>query len=222
VIIMHWIDPNYLPETRGAVEGFIVNRHGEIDGLLLAGPRATSLLVCTPPHLAGAIGAEVKRGDAIRVRGVRPRRADIIAAVALTVGSGATIVDNGPDRKDVHEPRHHDGNPQRMEAEGIVRLSLHGPKGELRGALLEDGTIIRIGAKEAASIAELLRPGASVAVRGEGLSTTHGRVIAAEDIGPERHAMKPAAHKHKEPKHKDKPKNDKHHDDGAHAGARRG
>ena len=33
---MHWIDPNCLPETQGAVEGFITNRHGEIDGVLLA------------------------------------------------------------------------------------------------------------------------------------------------------------------------------------------
>ena len=89
-----------LPETRGAVEGFIVNRHGEIDGLLLAGPRPTCLLVCMPPHLGAAIEAEVKHGDAIRVRGVRPRQADIIAAVALTAGNGAVIVDDGPGGED--------------------------------------------------------------------------------------------------------------------------
>lgn len=155
---MHWIDPNCLPETRGAVEGFIVNRHGEIDGLLLAGPRPTSLLVCMPPHLAAAIEAEVKHGDAIRVRGVRPRLADIIAAVALTARNGAVIVDDGPGGEDEHEPPHRDGKPQRMEADGIVRLSLYGPKGELRGALLEDGTVIRIGAKEAASIPGIAVP----------------------------------------------------------------
>ena len=211
---MHWIDPNCLPETRGAVEGFIVNRHGEIDGLLLAGPRPTSLLVCMPPHLAAAIEAEVKHGDAIRVRGVRPRLADIIAAVALTARNGAVIVDDGPGGEDEHEPPHRDGKPQRMEADGIVRLSLYGPKGELRGALLEDGTVIRIGAKEAASIPELLCPGASVAVRGEGLRTKHGRVIAAEEIGPDRHSMKPAA----APKH---PKHKKLHDERADAGASR-
>jgi hypothetical protein len=220
VIIMHWIDPNCLPETRGAVEGFIVNRHGEIDGLLLAGPRPTSLLVCMPPHLAAAIEAEVEHGDAIRVRGVRPRQADIIAAVALTAGNGAVIVDDGPGGEDEHEPPHRDGKPQRMEADGIVRLSLYGPKGELRGALLEDGTVIRIGAKEAASIPELLCPGASVAVRGEGLRTKHGRVIAAEEIGPDKHDMKPAAAPN-HPKHKDKRKHKKRHDERADAGPSR-
>ena len=220
VIIMHWIDPNCLPETQGAVEGFIVNQHGEIDSLLLAGPRPTPLLVCMPPHLAAAIEAEVKHGDTIRVRGVRPRQADIIAAVALTAGNGAMIVDDGPSRDDEYEPPHGDGKPQRMEADGVVRLSLYGPKGELRGALLQNGTVIRIGAKEAASIPELLCSGASVAVRGQGLRTKHGRVIAAEEIGPDKHGMKPvAAPKH--PKHKDKPKHKKLHDERADAGASR-
>jgi hypothetical protein len=221
VIIMHWIDPNCLPETRGAAERFIVNRHGEIDGLLLAGPRPTSLLVCLPPHLAAAIEAHVKQGDTIRVRGVRPRQADFVAAVALTAENGAVIVDDGPGRDDEHEPPHRNGKARSMDAEGVVLLSLYGPKGELRGALLEDGTVVRIGAKEAASIAELLRPGASVVVRGEGLHTRHGRVIAVEEAGPDRHNMKPAAAQ-KHPKHKDKPKHKKHHDERADASVSRG
>jgi hypothetical protein len=151
---------------------------------------------------------------------VRPRQADIIAAVALTAGNGAVIVDDGPGGEDEHEPPHRDGKPQRMEADCIVRLSLYGPKGELRGALLEDGTVIRIGAKEAASIPELLCPGASVAVRGEGLRTKHGRVIAAEEIGPDKHDMKPAAAPN-HPKHKDKRKHKKRHDERADAGPSR-
>jgi hypothetical protein len=214
---MHWIDPNCLPEMRDAVEGFIVNRHGEIDGLLLAGPRPTSLLVCMPPHLADAIEAEIKRGDTICVRGVRPRQADIIAAISLTAGTGAVIVDNGPGHEDESEARGRDGKPQRMEAKGIVRLSLFGPKGELRGALLRDGTVIRIGAKEAASVAELFFPGASVAACGEGLHTKHGRVIAAEEVGPDHHSMKPAAAP-KHPKPKGKPKLKKHRDERTVAG----
>jgi hypothetical protein len=45
---MHWIEPDCLPETQGTVEGFIMNRHGEIDGVLLGGARQTPLLVCKP------------------------------------------------------------------------------------------------------------------------------------------------------------------------------
>lgn len=204
---MHWIEPNCLPETQGTVEGFIVNRHGEIDGVLLTGPRPTSLLVCMPPHLADAIEARVKCGDTIRVRGVRPRLADIVAAMALITDDGAVIVDHGPGHGDEHGPRHRDRQPKNMEAEGVVRLSLYGPKGDLRGALLENGTIIRIGPKEAALRAELLHPGASIAVCGEGLVTRHGQVIAAKELGPDRHSVKPVeAPKHRrdenKPKHK--------------------
>jgi hypothetical protein len=130
--MMHWIDPDCLPETQGAVEGFIMNRHGEIDGVLLAGTRQTPLLVCTPPHMAAEMEAAVEIGETIRVRGVRPRRADIIAAVALTASNGETIIDNGPGDEDENEARHRGGKPSRMDAEGVVRLSLFGPRGAVR------------------------------------------------------------------------------------------
>ena len=95
----------------------------------------------------------------------------------------ATIIDNGPGHEDGHEPRHRDSKPDQLDAQGAVRLSLFGPKGELRGALLEDGTIVRIGPTEAESLAELLRPGAFIAVRGDGLQTKHGRAIAGQEVG---------------------------------------
>src|SRR5581483_5559691 len=145
---MHWIDPACLPETQGLVERFIINRHGEVEGVLLAGTKGTSMLICTPPHMAAEIEAHVQVGDTISVRGVRPRAADVFAAVALTAGSGVAIIDNGPGDEDGRGARRRGNQPIRMEAEGVVRLSLFGPKGELRGALLEDGTVIRIGAKE--------------------------------------------------------------------------
>ena len=213
--MMHWIDPNCLPETQGEVEGFITNRHGEIDGVLLAGPRQTTLLVCTPPQMAAEIEAAVKIGETVRVRGIRPRRADIIAAVALTASNGETIIDNGPGREDGHEPRHRDNKLDQLDAQGAVRLSLFGPKGELRGALLEDGTIVRIGPTEAELLAELLRPGAFIAVRGDGLQTKHGRVIAGQEVGSDRHSLKPV----KAPKDKDQLKHKKHQcDEPAHSG----
>jgi hypothetical protein len=216
--MMYWIDPNCLPETRGTVEGFITNRHGEIDGVLVAGARQTPLLVCTPPHMAAEIEGAVKIREMISVRGIRPRRADIITAVALTASNGETIIDDGPGHEDKQEAFHPGGKPNWMDAEGVVRLSLFGPTGELRGVLLGDGTVVRIGPKEAALLAELLRPGSLIVVRGVGLQTKHGRVIVAEEIGPDRRSLKPA----KAAKHKDKPKHKKHQgDEPAHSGVSR-
>jgi hypothetical protein len=108
----------------------------------------------------------------------------MIAAVALIAGDGRAIVDNGPDDK--HHEHAGEKTPKRvarLEAAGTVRLSLYTPKGELRGALLHDGSIVRVGPKEALPFAALLKPGASLAARGEGLETRHGRVVDGSEIG---------------------------------------
>jgi hypothetical protein len=84
-------------------------------------------------------------------------------------------------------------------AEGKVRLSLHAPKGELRGALLEDGSIVRIGPKEAEHFRHLLQTGAQMAVRGDGIETPYGRVIDGKEIGPDLAHLNPA----KSPRHRE-------------------
>ena len=137
--------------------------------------------------MAAEIETAVKIGETISIRGVRPRQADIIAAVALTAAvarrSSTTV---RPRRR--ARASHSRGTPNRMDAEGTVRLSLFGPKGERRGALLEDGTVVRISPKEAASLAELLRPGARLQSAALVCKPSMVAVIAAEEIGPDRHA----------------------------------
>jgi hypothetical protein len=71
---------------------------------------------------------------------------------------------------------------QQVEVVGKTELSLYSPKGELRGALLEDGSIVRIRPNEAHRFAEFLQPRASLAVRGEGIETPYGRVVKAREI----------------------------------------
>jgi hypothetical protein len=142
----------------------------------------------------------------IKVRGVRPRGSDMIAVVAIETADGKRIVDRGP-------PKEHGehGNPDRretkpkhelMQAEGIVRRVLHGPKGEARGALLEDGKIIRVPAKEAKHIARLLSPGQRLAARGDGLTSKLGTVIDARAAGPSAGELRPV--KPKKPKHEER------------------
>jgi hypothetical protein len=198
---MHWIDPDFLPDVRGVVERFIVNPHGEIDGFLLAYDTDRFVLVHVPPHLEQELEAAIAPGDTVRVRGVRPRGADIIAAVSLTANDGRLIVDNDPGV--VPKTAHRGGEPSMMAVAGTVRLPLFGPKGELRGALLDDGTIVRIGPKEAAQFAELLRPHRSIAARGGGLETKHGTVVSAKEIGSDwsdlRPVSKPAPKREHEP-----------------------
>ena len=100
---MHWIDPESLPETRGTVTRFLLNPHGEIDGIVLGARQA--LQVHFPPHLSPQIARQVAVGDEVRVRGVKPRGADMIAAVSLATKNGKVILDEGP---------HHDGEKQNV------------------------------------------------------------------------------------------------------------
>ncbi len=201
---MHWIDPAFLPETAGTVERFVVNPHGEIDGLIMADGGKKPVLVHVPPHLEQALQAAVRPRDVIKVRGVRPRRVEMIAAVAVIASSGETICDEGPDKSP--KPTVSRGKPERMSVSGRVSLSLYGPKGELRGALLDEGSIVRVGSKEAQHCRNLLQPGASIAARGAGLRTVHGRVVTAEEIGPSlndlRRVKVPKPEAKPEPKHK--------------------
>jgi hypothetical protein len=198
---MHWLDPEFLPEVTGVFARFLMNPHGEADGLILT----DGTEVHFPPHLSDEIRAAVpaREPSKITIRGVRPRGADMVAAVAIETADGKRIVDNGPPKKhDKHEkPERTTPKPKRtpMQVESTVRRALHGPKGELRGALLEDGTIVRFAPHEGQRLAQLLSPGRSIAIRGEGLTSELGTVIEAQQAGLSANGLQPL--KPKQPKH---------------------
>jgi hypothetical protein len=202
---MHWLDPDHLPHVSAKVERFLLDPHGDVDGIILT----NGIEVHSPPHLSDEIRAEIRPGDRVTVYGVRPRSADMIAAVAIDTADGKRILDNGPPKD--HEKgkkRLRDAAPEarhrKMEAAGSVLRALHGPKGEIRGCLLDTGTIVRFPAHAADSIVELLSPGAPLAVRGEGLVTELGTVIEAKEIGASKDATRSI--KPKKPKHDTPPK----------------
>jgi hypothetical protein len=176
---MHWIDPDSLPETRGTVRRFLLNPHGELDGFVLGSRQLRQ--VHFPPHLSRQVARLVAVGDEIRIRGVKPRGADMIAAVSLTTKTGKAILDEGPHR--IGE-RHRRPEIERrpMQASGEVLLSLFGPKGELRGALLDDGTSLRMAPHAAAELASYLAPGFHVQAWGRGVRNRHGRTIEVDEI----------------------------------------
>jgi hypothetical protein len=174
---MHWIDPECLQETRGTVTQFLLNPRGELDGFILGNDRQVHF----PPHLSRQVGKLIGIGDKVRVRGVKLRDADIVAAVQLTSGTGVTIVDEGPHHGGTnHEKPRVEKRP--MKAMGEIRLSIYGPKGELRGALLTDGTAIRMPPHAAAELASYLEPGAHIQVWGHGVKNRYGKTIEVDDI----------------------------------------
>ncbi len=199
---MHWLDPDYLPIIKGKVKQFLQNPHGDADGFILE----DGTEVHFPPHMSAEMQDAVAIGDEVSVRGAKPRNADLIAAVAVDTSNGRRIDDQGPpdDDEDYHhgekhkKPKHHE-----MEYEGSVVRALHGPKGEVRGALFEDGVTVRFKKHEAQGLSPHLISGARLAVRGKSLKTGLGTVIDAKEAGATLAEVKPL-NKHKHDKEGDK------------------
>ncbi|MGA8169513.1 MAG: hypothetical protein WB816_01540 [Methylocystis sp.] len=178
-------DLQQLPETRGTVQRFTLAPRGELDGFLLADGTQVHL----PPHLSAQLAAAVRPGDAVSVRGYRSAAAPLIVALAVTdTATNQSVVDRGPPAPGVAPPPPPPGvaspGAQQTVLTGKVQASLYGPAGDLNGAALDDGVIVRLPPPIAYQYASLLAPGQIITVQGWVLSTAYGRVVDAQAIDP--------------------------------------
>ena len=67
--------------------------------------------------------------------------------------------------------------------EGLVTRVLHGPRGEVRGVLLDNGAIMRMPPHTAATLHGGLAPGHKLAARGPSVTNDLGTVVDAHEIG---------------------------------------
>ena len=65
-------------------------------------------------------------------------------------------------------------------------MALYGPQGDVNGALLDDGVILRLPPPEAYRFANLLQPGETVVAEGNELVTPMGTVMSVRQIGRSR------------------------------------
>lgn len=166
-------DPAQLPEFKGKVAQFTLAPRGNVDGLIL--DDGTEVQV--PPHLSNALVFSVKPGDMISVRGLKARTVAMVSAVTITnIASGAVI--GGGQTGGSHE------DMAKLDVSGKIKALLHTPRGDVGGALLEDGTVLRLPPPEAAKLATLLTVGNTVAARGLGVSNPLGKSIGVLEIGP--------------------------------------
>jgi hypothetical protein len=179
-------DLQQLVETRGIVQRFTLTPRGDLDGFLLADGTDVHL----PPHLSTQLATAVRPGDAVSVRGYRSATVPLVIAAAVTdAATNRIVVDQGPPPPGFGPPRPPPpGVPapgaQQTWVNGRVQAALYGPAGDLNGAALDDGTIVRLPPPTAYQSASLLAPGQTITVQGWGLSTAYGRVIDAQAISP--------------------------------------
>jgi hypothetical protein len=172
-------DPAQLPSFNGKVQQFTLTPRGDIDGFILA----DGTEVKTPPHLSTAVAYAIKAGDSVTIHGLRAAAIPLLQATLITDHtSGRTIVDAGPGPGPAG-PLGASGRIGTSEARGSVRMSLHGPQGEINGALLTDGTVLRLPPDAAATVDSLLQAGQVVVAQGDEVSNPIGRVLDVRAIG---------------------------------------
>ena len=185
-------DPAQLPATKGRVAQYSLTPRGDVDGLILDDGTEVHL----PPHLGAQLVFAVKPGDQVTVRGLRARDVPMVQAMQVTNdASSQSVTDTGPgggpgNMRGPGGPHGRDHGPgfaaarQPLEGQGTVKAQLHGPRGDMNGVLLADGTIVRLPPPEAQRLGAALAVGQTVFVRGEGMASGLGKVIAARAIGP--------------------------------------
>src|SRR4051794_2879614 len=130
-------------DIQGIVKAFTMTPVGDLEGMILTD--GTEIHV--PPHLSMQLAAAVHQSEAVRVRGWRTNVPNFIVATALTGQRGQSVVDQGPPPPGMMPPPPPPGQPapgaQQATVRGRVQQILHGPAGDVNGAFLEDGTILK-------------------------------------------------------------------------------
>jgi len=191
-------DPSQLPAIQGKVAEYSLTPRGDVDGLILVDGTEVHL----PPHLGTQLVYAVKPGDAVTIRGLRARAIPMVQAMLVkNDATGSTVTDTG-----AGGPPGERSAQQALSATGRIKAQLHGPRGDLNGALLEDGTIVRLPPPEAQRLASTLTAGAPITVQGNGFEGPLGRVIEARSIGSDAtHLAQVAAPPRPNPGHRPPP-----------------
>jgi hypothetical protein len=170
-------DPAQLPAFRGTVKRYTLTPRGDIDGLVLTDGTEVNL----PPHLTPEIAFAIRPGDAVTIHGLRARALPLVAATSVrNEATGQVVVDRGP--------RHGQRDDGERTLSGVVEAVLRGPRGEVNGVMLEDGTTIRLPPDDdpgPAAAGPSLAAGQRITARGVLLQTLLGSVLDATAIGPE-------------------------------------
>lgn len=172
----------------GTVKQYLLNPRGEVDGLLLT----DNTVVKFPPHMSADLARAVKPNDSVTIKGRREPSGRVKAYTITNNGNNQSVTEARPS-----EPRGERLPPslqgiglKPMQATGRIAVVLTAPRGEVEGAVLEDGTVLRV-SREAADQSALFKAGGAVSVSGYGSANEMGRAIEVTAAGENAGALKP-------------------------------
>jgi hypothetical protein len=165
--------------AHGTVSQYMMNPDGLIDGILLS----DDTIVRFPAHLSQQLVQIVKPQDSVSIDGFFEFQGVIHAVKITNSGSQQSVIDVPPPSPN---PPLGSGQEERqpMSAVGAIKVLVHGPRGEINGAVLENGTIVHFPPSAATQYANLFRVGSPLAAIGYGTISNYGRSLEASGIGP--------------------------------------
>ena len=113
----------------------------------------------------------MRPGDQVTVHGVKASSGGLILAASIANDAGGKPLLGGDGR---HAP---------LVVQGRIKAVLRNGRDEIDGALLEDGSQIRLWPREAARITAQLTPGQMVYASGFGQDNALGKVVMPRRIG---------------------------------------
>ncbi|RBG91306.1 hypothetical protein BRM26_03925, partial [Xanthomonas oryzae pv. oryzae] len=166
----------------------MLNPNGDVDGLWLR----DGTQVGFPPHLSSDVKAAVRAGDNVVVQGFRLGNLPVLQLISIRSGrSGREVVDRPPTFGPPPPPPPTPGQLTPLQADGKIQRLVYGPAGEVNGALVSDGTVVRMPPHLALQFADLLRVGAPLSASGFGVATPDGRAMEATQLGRDRSSLRP-------------------------------
>lgn len=167
-------------QVTGAVNRYVLNPRGEVDGLLLD----NGTQIKFPPHMSADLTSAVKPSDRIMAQGQREVPPVFTAFTITNAATGASVNESRPTQQPQALPPDLRGvDLKSMQADGRIAVLLHAPRGEVEGAILDEGTIIRVPPHISAQFASLLQIGNTLSARGYGSENQFGRCFETTELG---------------------------------------
>ncbi len=164
-------------QITGVVAQYLMNPNGQLDGLLLS----DNTEVKFPPHMSADLARAVRPNDRVTAIGER-EGPQTFRAFTIVNANGQTLNEARPSHTPPL-PGARGANLQPMSVSGRIKALLHAPHGEVDGAVLDNGAILRIAPDAGAQVSALLQPGAAISARGFGTQNEFGRALQATEIG---------------------------------------
>jgi hypothetical protein len=165
--------------VRGTVSQYMMNPDGLVDGILLS----DGTIVRFAPHMSQQLVQTVKPQDSVSVDGFIEYQGTIHATTITNPASQQSVVDTPPSAQ-TPPPAPSQEVRQSMSATGTIKVLTHAARGEIDGAVLDNGTIVHFPPPVGTQYANLFQVGAPLAAVGNGTINTYGRSLEATSIGP--------------------------------------